>query len=541
MQVTASLETLGQFGADPDSVRIFAEDGPDLLPYATLTAARRMGDQDIDALLGVYEWQDAPLMFLVEADRLALDGKRLDRIRRMAAMRGDAPYLGVVAPGRLDVYRVALDGDPAERARVDVGIRKGDEAATFARLSNIRPGATRPKRGWIAQVVLDLLDKSLDDLTLRCGLGTGDAISLVGRALFARFLADRSLLPEPLRSLAADGTLFDSGRAAITTSDWLNATFNGDFLPLSDRIFELLPHDGFKVLGDITRRAPGGQLALGWSESWDNLNFAHIPVGVLSQAYQRYLSKHDARAQHKQGGYYTPRHIAELMVRGAFVPLVEEGRAVGARVLDPATGAGVFLLTAFQRIVAERWRKDGVRPGTQTLRKILYEQITGFDIDDSALRFAALGLYLMSIELDPEPEPVAKLIFEDLRGRVLHQAGKPTTPTEKGLGSLDPNFQPELSGAYDLVIGNPPWSSGTQLPGWSRISTTSQRSPAVVPKSPPPGRCCRMRSLISPLSGVRWSGHVQVGKSPSRCTPVCFSNRETACLRPGKPCSNPST
>ena len=50
MQVTASLETLGQFGADPDSVRIFAEDGPDLLPYATLTAARRMGDQDIDTL-----------------------------------------------------------------------------------------------------------------------------------------------------------------------------------------------------------------------------------------------------------------------------------------------------------------------------------------------------------------------------------------------------------------------------------------------------------------------------------------------------------
>ena len=40
-----------------------------------------------------------------------------------------------------------------------------------------------------------------------------------------------------------------------------------------------------------------------------------------------------------------------------------------------------------------------------------------------------------------------------------------------------------------------------------------------------------MRSLISPLSGVRWSGHVQVGKSPSRCTPVCFSNRETACLQ----------
>ena len=246
------------------------------------------------------------------------------------------------------------------------------------------------------------------------------------------------------------------------------------------------PHDGFKVLGDVTRRAPGGQLALGWSESWDNLNFAHIPVGVLGPSLSA-LPEQTRRAGTTQTGrlLYPPPYCRADGPR-YFVPLVEEGRAVGARVLDPATGAGVFLLTAFQRIVAERWRKDGVRPGTQTLRKILYEQITGFDIDNSALRFAALGLYLMSIELDPEPEPVAKLIFEDLRGRVLHQAGKPTTPTEKGLGSLDPNFQPELSGAYDLVIGNPPWSSGTQLPGWSDSRPHRSDRPPSFQKAHPP-------------------------------------------------------
>ena len=467
--MTVTLETLERFGANPDNLRLFGEDGPELLPYATLTAARARGDADLDALFGVYEWQDTPLMFLVDADRLGADGTRLARIRRMAAMRGDAPYLGVVAPGRLDVYRVALDADPIERARVDVGIPNGEEAATFARLGNVRPNSSPPNRGWIAQVILDLLDDALDNLTQRCGLIIDDAISLVGRALFARFLGDRGLLPEPLRSQAVEGTLFDSANVARTTSHWLDETFNGDFLPFSEGTFERLPNDGFKVLGDITRRAAGGQLALGWAESWDDLNFAHIPVGVLSQAYERYLSKHDAAGQRNRGGYYTPRHIAELMVRGAFVPLVDEGRAAAARVLDPASGAGVFLLATFRRIVAERWRSDRTRPGTGTLRSILYEQITGFDIDESALRFAALGLYLISIELDPDPEPVGKLAFKNLRGRVLHMAGPISGNATRGLGSLDPDFHASPNEGYDLVIGNPPWASGTKLPGWPRV------------------------------------------------------------------------
>jgi hypothetical protein len=80
----------------------------------------------------------------------------------------------------------------------------------------------------------------------------------------------------------------------------------------------------------------------------------------------------------------------------------------------------IIQVTAFRQLVSERWRHDGERPNTRILREILYGQITGFDINESALRFAALGLYLASIELDPDPEPVQKLRFENLRGAVLH-------------------------------------------------------------------------------------------------------------------------
>lgn len=107
--VTDLASELRRFGADNDALRLFETDGPDLLPYATLLTARHAGDDDLSALGGVYEWQNEPLMFLVSADRLHGDAQRLHRIRRIVAMRGDAPYLGVVAPGRLDVYRVGLD------------------------------------------------------------------------------------------------------------------------------------------------------------------------------------------------------------------------------------------------------------------------------------------------------------------------------------------------------------------------------------------------------------------------------------------------
>lgn len=109
----------------------------------------------------------------------------------------------------------------------------------------------------------------------------------------------------------------------------------------------------------------------------------------------------------------THRIIAETMVRGAFHAIHKGAAAHQARVLDPSAGAGVFLITAFRHLVAERWRVDKVRPDTNVLREILYQQITGFDINESALRFAALGLYLMSIELDSHPEPVQKFALRE--------------------------------------------------------------------------------------------------------------------------------
>ena len=465
-------DSLAEFGADPSALRLLDDECPELLPYATLMTARRNGDATLGVVEAVYEWQDAPLVFLIDADSLD-DDDRLQRIRRLLAMRGDAPYLGVVAPGSLHVYRIALDRKSLRQARL--GLEDGDDARStvFARLGNERPQAAITDRGWISDVVLRLLSGSMTSLIRH--VSHEDAISLVGRALFTRFLGDRRLLPEGMSEPGTTASLFDTPDVAKKTSDWLDEKFNGNLLPLSSGIFERVPPQGYRVLGDVLRRAPDGQLFLGWKEKWGNLDFAHIPVGVLSQAYELYLRKHAPAKQKREGGYFTPGPIAELMVRASFRALQRLDAGKSARVLDPAVGGGIFLLTAFRELVAERWRADGRRPDTRVLRRILYKQIVGFDINEAALRFAALGLYLLSIELDPNPRPVDKLRFDDLRGTVLHRVMGPEEKEGEAPGSLGPHVGDEHKGRYDLVIGNPPWASGTKLPKWSIVRKTVAR------------------------------------------------------------------
>ncbi len=479
-------ETLLKYGGDPDALRRFdvrGSEGADLLPYATLVAARKSKNSDLEALEGVYEWQDSPLVFLVDGDQLQNDQNRLNRIRRLLAMRGDAPYLGVVLPGQLTLYRVSLDESKPDRVRIDLSIPAGQERMTFSYLGNERPGLADRGR-WISDVVLKLLSASIDDLKVNYSVSSNNAISLVGRALFTRFLGDRNLLlKSDLLSNSIESNypnkvamLFDGPKRAKETSDWLDNTFNGDFLPLTPGLFEQLPHEAFHTLGNIMRRVPDDQFFIEWEEDWARLDFSHIPVGVLSQAYESYLKIHAPEKQRKEGGYYTPAPIANLMVRGAFHALRRDGLAHKAKILDPAAGAGVFLLTAFRQLVAERWRHDAEQPDTNTLREILREQITGFDINESALRFAALGLYLISIELDPNPEPVEKLSFRKLRGKVLHDFGDGADDeVSGGLGSLGDKVGDEHLGKYDLVIGNPPWSIRTGLPNWKEVEKTVSR------------------------------------------------------------------
>ena len=85
----------------------------------------------------------------------------------------------------------------------------------------------------------------------------------------------------------------------------------------------------------------------------------------------------------------------------------------------------------------------------------------GFDISESALRLAALALYITAIELNASPRPPQALKFpRNLRGEVLCRFGGAESQGKKAfpLGSLGPEVSPDFDKTFDIVIGNPPWT-----------------------------------------------------------------------------------
>jgi len=476
MEIRGALDLkqeLQYYGVASQNIRLFTEStSPDLLEYLDLVEPRRPDRQNEPLLDGVAESQSRPLLFFVNESRLLLspgeEKIKYHDLRRILACRGDPSYLARVRPGELLVTPVHLSERTSEWRLYKA---KSDEAPMFfSRLAQGRyDGTGEPNEAnYVFKGMLNLLNQGADRLAQI--LGRQNVLSLIGRVLFFRFLCDRRIVTESdTKNIAPEAgglqSCFDNAANAHATSQWLDQTFNGDFLPLEDG-------GSLKFFNDIARRsnsvfmplsailkglqmvgAEGYQAKLGWKD----FDFAHVPVGLLSQVYEAFCWKWENRSARETSAYYTPRKIAAVLVDEAFdgLPKTHE-----ARVLDPACGAGVFLVLAFRRLYREWWKVNG-RPDTKIIRNILEKQLTGFDVSDSALKLTALSLYLTAIELDPVPIPPEKLIFKELNGKVLFNHRRQGVDPEDGpvIGSLGSHVGSRFNGQYDLVLSNPPWTS----------------------------------------------------------------------------------
>ena len=331
-----------------------------------------------------------------------------------------------------------------------------------------------------------------------------EVLSLAGRALFFRFLVDRGVvLPDETAMICPSARelrlAFATATSAAEASAWLDKTFNGDFLPLID---EKIPSNdrearqaAYLIYYQKVDKVTEGSIFIhldailrGWDSvegrhvqptldfglDWSDLNFAHIPVGVLSQVYENFSHRADRQFAKSTSVHYTPRTIAKFLVDEAFDSLSDPTHA---RVLDPACGAGIFLVLTLRRLVKERWQRDGQPPNAETIRQILYKQICGFDISEPALRLAALGLYITAIEINQSPRPPKSLRFpRNLRDSVLFNFNElhdqPDSLERIPLGSLGKNVsRNRFDKQFQLVLGNPPW---TALRAPTPIRTTAE-------------------------------------------------------------------
>ncbi len=455
-----TFSLLQRCGAPSGAVRRL-EAVPDLIRYLDLAAPPGGGSPLADF---VVETSNQPLLFVRSQPT---DLPTIAHLRRIVALRGDGTLLAVHEPGRLVLYDVALD---TEAPRVTRAITDADPNPLF--IPSLLDGSAGSTALSSRKVMFELLREVTDGIADHSVGGhritAEDALSLAGRALFVRFLFDRGIWGNGHIDGIAHRThkvtdLFADADRSYATCAWLDRTFNGDLLPLPRRgarqWFRGLPGEVFDTLTNVLHRAPGGQLSL--PLGWAGIDFAHVPVGLLSEVYEAHCARHYAHAT-AESVHYTPRNVAEFMVGQSLAAL---DRPWEARVLDPAVGAGVFLVTAYRALVAARWQHDGKRPQRHVLRQILREQLAGCDINETALRLAALSLYLTALELDPAPTPATALRFDNLRGRVLFDVRDSTgVRNDADPGSLGPAVGTRHKGRYDLVVGNPPWTAWSHVP-----------------------------------------------------------------------------
>ena len=117
------------------------------------------------------------------------------------------------------------------------------------------------------------------------------------------------------------------------------------------------------------------------------------PLARFSDAYTDDVFRHlyeivvDPETRHELGEFYTPRWLAELIVRDIV-------NTPNARVIDPACGSGTFLVAALRRLhVLSVEQKE--HPAVPKL----LESVWGLDVNPLSVILARTNLYLTAIHL----------------------------------------------------------------------------------------------------------------------------------------------
>ncbi len=373
---------------------------------------------------------------------------------------GFAPLLWVISPESIGVYNGFSRPREAGNATVHLLDTFGRIEEELDRLDALA-GRLAMETGEFWRRARSVHRRTCVDRQLLSDLGSleGDlesedldrpgAQGLIGRSIFAQYLIDRGIVTrEFLESEYGHGTLSDILRDRQATKelfDWLRDTFNGDMFPAESSGLPGTRH--LQRVADFLDAVDpeSGQ------RTFFPYQFDVIPVELISSIYEQFANSDSEPNddESEEDVHYTRLSLVSLV-------LDEIADGLGGRetVLDLSCGSGVFLVEALRRLVVHRC--NGKRPNRRVIRSVLYDQIYGVDISEAAVRVAAFSLYLAALELDPNPRPPKELRFRPLIGRTLFIAdSRNVEETPEGRRALTEGGERR---AFDVIVGNPPWS-----------------------------------------------------------------------------------
>ncbi|WP_031456905.1 HsdM family class I SAM-dependent methyltransferase [Flavobacterium chungangense] len=236
-------------------------------------------------------------------------------------------------------------------------------------------------------------------------------------------------------------TIRKGNQYTLNLFEYLSNHFNGKIFYLSDAYKEQIKGKDLSPLADFL----SGVLDKNQFVFWRLYSFNYLPIELISSIYEMFLE-----ADNSTGVAYTPSYLVSFMIDEC-MPINQPKE--NFKILDPACGSGIFLVSAYKRII-DWWRvsnyeKTGewIFPGKENLselKRLLKDSVYGIDIATEAVDLAIFSLSLTLCDiLSP------KVIWENLRFDDL---------SDNVVGSDFFDWYPNNTDKkFDLIIGNPPF------------------------------------------------------------------------------------
>ncbi|MFW9995186.1 MAG: Eco57I restriction-modification methylase domain-containing protein [Candidatus Odinarchaeota archaeon] len=196
-------------------------------------------------------------------------------------------------------------------------------------------------------------------------------------------------------------------------------------------------------------------------------DFSQLPADFLGAVHEDYLGHVHSRegqlsagvsSRLSTGSYYTPPAIVDFITRS----VLDYAGGVSSRpltIIDPACGAGVFLVSMFR----EWTSRDGhqlATPGGSA--GFVQHSLFGVDIDRRATEITAISLLFSCFQ---QGHAIPQLL-----DRNIQTFNSLTIPLSPGKGTEGDSWSSRFpgvfdnrgSGGFDIVFGNPPWGASVE-------------------------------------------------------------------------------